>query len=341
MPCRPKPREILAIAPNWLGDAVMFTPVLSELEKFSANLKVSIACRDYVAPIFKNAPCNPRIIKYPRKNLFSRIAAICKSKPDKGWIACLVAPPSLSAAILAAASGAAKRIGYGGGIRGIFLTDSMPHADYRRGHISEAYLGLLRRFSGASAKEIPLPIVRPDADWRDRVASICGDSPYAVIAPGATYGSAKVWPKEKYVGLARKLFENCGLKSVIVGSASERSFAESIAETAGHFALNTVGLLSIEELIAVLRGAKVAVGNDSGPAHIAAALGTPTVAIFGPTSIEWTAPRGKAVKVVSGKAPCAPCFLRKCKFQSSICLENISVEEVANTAMEIKEEKRD
>ncbi|RJR30991.1 MAG: glycosyltransferase family 9 protein [Candidatus Latescibacterota bacterium] len=270
----------------------MATPLVRAVEERFPEARVAVACRRYAAAIFENGGARRRLVVYGGDGVWARAAAVRRSRPPGGFDACLVAPPSFAAAVVAVASGAGRRIGYGGEARSALLTDALPRRDYRRGHLSRAYLALLERLSGETIAEIPLPAVAPPDGWRAAASRLCGDRSYCVLAPGATYGSAKMWPRLRYAELARRLAGAEGLASFVVGGAAERAEAERLASEAGAGARSLAGTLSLGELLAVLRGAAVVAGNDSGPVHAAAALGAPTVAVFGPTSVEWTAPRG-------------------------------------------------
>lgn len=122
---------------------------------------------------------------------------------------------------------------------------------------------------------------------------------------------------------------------MIIGRSEEREGAAALAERIGAGARNLAGMLSLEKLIAVIRGARITIGNDSGPVHVSAALGVPTVAVFGPTSVEWTAPRGPSVRIVRETISCAPCFKRECPFGSPRCLAQIGVDRVLEAALSL------
>ena len=124
-----------------------------------------------------------------------------------------------------------------------------------------------------------------------------------------------------------------------VGTAPESEALARIIRSAGENGINLAGKCSVRELIAVLRGARIVVGNDSGPVHLSAAMGRPTVAVFGSTSPEWTAPRGAAVRVLKTNAECAPCFKRECPDGDPRCLTGLEADQVYETAVRLIEEE--
>ena len=323
--------RIVVLAPNWLGDAVMATPFLIAMRGQRPDARIVLVCRDYVAEVFKRNPAVDSIVEYRGRSLRARIAAM-RGASAGGFDACFVLPPSFSAALVSFASRSRRRIGYAGQLRRILLTDALGEAGYRTGHLSTAYLRLLERYTGVAEPRVPLPEVIPPESWRATALESAGGDGYFVLAPGATYGSAKVWPHERYAALARRIQDRTGMTAVIIGTSGEREGAAALAGRIGARARNLAGTISLEGLIAVLRCARVTIGNDSGPVHVSAALGTPTVALFGPTSVEWTAPRGPAVRIVREALSCAPCFKRECPFGPPRCLAQIEADRVYETA---------
>jgi heptosyltransferase-2 len=332
--CMPGREEIIVLAPSWLGDAVMATPFLLALRARLPAAGIVLVCRDYVSEVFKRSPAIDSIIEYRGRSLRARIAA-ARGASANGFDACFILPPSFSAALVACSSRSRLRIGYAGQGRRILLTDALDEAGYRIGHLTAAYLRLLERFTGETEPRLPLPVVIPPASRRETVHELAGGDGYFVLAPGATYGSAKVWPHERYAALARMLLDRMGGMAVIIGGNEEREGAAVLADTIGTGARNLAGTLSLEGLFGVLRGARITIGNDSGPVHVSAALGVPTVAVFGPTSVDWTAPRGSAVRIVREDIGCAPCFKRECPFGSPRCLVQIGVDRVFETALSL------
>ncbi|MBI3417336.1 MAG: glycosyltransferase family 9 protein [Verrucomicrobia bacterium] len=151
------------------------------------------------------------------------------------------------------------------------------------------------------------------------------------LNPSAEYGPAKRWPVEKYVAAAREIskrVKNCVW--LIFGGASDAPLAEEIARSLGACAVNLAGKTSLRELMALLKRCEVLLTNDTGPMHVAAALGTPVVALFGSTSASLTGPglpQDPRNTILSAGAPCSPCFLRKCPIDFR-CMAGVQVEQV-------------
>jgi heptosyltransferase-2 len=131
-----------------------------------------------------------------------------------------------------------------------------------------------------------------------------------------------------------------GSAVVAVGVEGERDVLDIIGGGMEKRFINIAGRCTVEELVAVLRGARLVIGNDSGPVHISAASGVPTVTVFGSTSPKWTAPRGKSSVVIAGSAECAPCFRRECPEGRAKCLESIEVSDLIEAARRLLKDDR-
>lgn len=335
--CRSERDALLVYAPNWLGDAVMATPFLQVLRELFPAPFIHLFCRTYVSEVFRRSSAVDYIIEYESAlGLGARVRALRVERPPRGWGIGFVLPPSFSSALAAFLSGAPRRIGYAGEMRRLLLTDALTVPRVRAEHLSWMYARLAERVAGSTITDMPLPVVVPPYQWMDMVEGMRLGNPYIVIAPGAAYGTAKEWPLERYASLAGLLAAHTGLRIVAVGAAPEAAPLARMAESAP--VLSLAGELASSELLAVLRGAALVIGNDSGPVHIAAAMGRPTVAIFGSTSPAWTAPRGIAVRIVSSEVECAPCFRRVCPDGEPRCLLGIDVDDLLRTSCDLLEE---
>ena len=162
--------------------------------------------------------------------------------------------------------------------------------------------------------------------------------PWFGLNPGAEYGPAKRWPAERFVAAALALREKTHCRWVVFGGSGDLPLAESIAagiaRGAGEPALNLAGQTSLRQLAAALKICGLVLTNDTGPMHLAAAVGAPVTAIFGSTSPELTGPVFSArSQVVRWNAPCAPCFRRECPIDLR-CLQRIETEQVIEAAMQ-------
>lgn len=323
----------LSILPNWLGDLVMATPAL---RRFGAGVR-------HVAV---GAPAMCALVD--DLGLADRTVAIDRRGPEGRWFragrlarrlrahdpqCALVLGPSLRAAVWGALSGAPERRGVGGEGREVFLTDvTRVRGGTRSQHLTRTWWE-----AAGGQGPVPKPRWEPgeagEAGWARLAASFDAlGSGYAVFAPGATYGPTKRWPEAYFATVARAIAARHGWVPVFVGSAAAREVAaaERLAARCGGVAL--AGRTDLPTLVAVLARARLFVGNDSGPMHVAAAVGAPTVGIFGSTSPAWTAPRGdRALAVGPAPVDCSPCFRADCPFDLE-CLRELEPAPVLDAA---------
>jgi ADP-heptose:LPS heptosyltransferase len=141
-----------------------------------------------------------------------------------------------------------------------------------------------------------------------------------------TSWETKNWILEGYLELVGRVQSDCRLTVVLVGDRSQKALADQFPPHADHPGLiNLVGQTTLIELLAVMKAAAVGIGPDSGPGHLAAAVGTPFVSLFGPTSPQRTAPYGNEGLVVKSAIDCAPCYKRRCLVRNHECMRAITV----------------
>jgi len=323
-------RPTLAILPNWLGDVVMCVPALRALRAESELVGVGSAA---MLGLLEDLGELDQSVVFERRGADAGLAGLIRAgrrlrrlRPARA----VAFPPSLRAAVLAWLSGASQRTGFGGEGRELFLNDRRGRASRDR-HLSEQWVELVGDSSPSKTPLSPGELAR--SRWRElREALPEEPKDFFVVAPGATYGPTKRWPEGHFVELARRWGGETNWAPVFIGSADaeERSLVSRVAMAAG--GIDLAGQTDLSLLTAVLADAKLFVGNDSGPMHLAAALGTPTVGIFGSTSPAWTAPRGPRVRV-AGPHPveCTPCFQPSCPIGIP-CLVELGVDEVLAAA---------
>ncbi len=240
----------------------------------------------------------------------------------------LILPNSFQSALAIRLAGVPRRIGYATDGRSWLLTTALPRS--KGVHQAQAYVGLLSPLSiVAPACALDYP-VRPQAEaeagrlW-EKVG--LGQRPTAGIHLGAAFGPSKLWWPERYAQLADRLRSRHGVDVVFLGSPGERRLWQNVAERLDHPAPSLVGQDRLEILPALLRRCRVLVSGDTGAMHLAAAVGVPVVALFGPTDPRLTHPLGEGHTVIWKQVPCAPCFLPRCPIDHP-CMGQISVEEV-------------
>jgi heptosyltransferase-2 len=240
------------------------------------------------------------------------------------------------------------RLGYARDGRSALLTDAIevpPRAAY--GHQAYYYLQLLFR-AGLIDKPEParplgeagLGLESNERAWAANHLRLLGlDGPRFLVGlnPGAFYGGAKRWLPDRFAALADRLIGALHADVLIFGSPAERPLAEEIARSMKHMPTILAGETTLRQFMALLAQCRLVVTNDSGPMHLAAALGLPLVAIFGSSDERATGPMSTRARVVKHAVPCSPCLLRECPIDFR-CMTGVTVEDVYRAALELVKE---
>jgi heptosyltransferase-2 len=319
--------------PNWLGDALLARRALDAISARCGQEQLIISGRsphiallgaDYVTARWQNTDHGPR-------SAWELGRAWRRDGVERVWLF----PTSLSSRLAGLVSGAGERIGFGPrpGARpeleaGLFLTRHVSRGALGSRHLEDEYLDLAGGIADTPARRNLTLSPGTEEAARERLAGL-SSGPYAVLSPGARYGPAKRWGVARFAEAARRLSESGNLPTVVVGEESDAPLCRRLAEVLGPGTVDLAGKTNLAELAGVLAGATGVIANDSGTAHLAAALGRPTVVIFGSTEPAWTAPRGKRVAVVREKIRCSPCFRRSCRLDDAYsCLRLVEPETV-------------
>ncbi len=337
-----QPRRVLVRAVNWLGDAVMTVPALKELRRLLPEARIDLVARAPVDALFAHAPYVDRVVRV-RRGARALVALARGELRRERYDLALVLPNSFSSALLPFLAGVPLRAGYGG--RGRALLLNRRARDRSAGlHQARRYLDLLTltRLSAldyrdpayvpAAGLDLSLDLAAIAADVLARL-SIAGRRPLVAMHAGAAFGPAKRWPPARFGALADALVRERGASVVLVGGPGEEALAAEVAKACRTPLTLAVGRTTVVELVALLAAADLVVANDSGPMHLAGALGRPLVAIFGSTDPVATGPVGPASVVVREPVPCSPCFARDCPLGHLACLEGIAVDRVLSAAL--------
>jgi heptosyltransferase-2 len=316
--------KIMIRATNWVGDAIMALPALRAVRQRHPDAKISIVARPYVADIYRDQQVSDELIPYDpngeHRGLSGREKLIADLRTRKFDIALLL-QNAFDAAWLAWRAQIPQRIGYARDARSLLLTQAIPvpKPGDIPAHEKFYYLELLRRAGWldqlTDEPRITLPV--PDAA-RQRAAQTLlenGARPHArriAVAAGASYGSAKCWPPDRFAKALNALLAHADAEVILFGTPSELPVSTAIAAELQRAPINLTGKTSIADLPSLLSHCHLFLGNDSGAMHVAAAVGLPVVAVFGPTDPHGTAPVTPRLTIVQQKPYCSPCFLRRC-----------------------------
>jgi heptosyltransferase II len=332
--------NILVRATNWVGDAIIALPALHAVRKRFPDAQIAILALPYVADIYRGQGVAGELIVYDRSAQHKGIGGrekLAAAIKDKKFDTALLLQNAFDAAWIAWRAGIPERIGYNRDARGFLLTKkiTVPAAGEIPAHEKYYYLELVRRAGWIEElpeiPEISLQLTHEQARRAEEKLQAFGSTPRAVriaVAAGASYGSAKCWPPERFAAAINRLVRERSAEVLLFGTPGERSVSAAIQNGLEHRALDLTGKTDIAELPAMLSRCTVFLGNDSGAMHVAAAVGLPVVAVFGPTDPDGTSPVTPRCTIVQEKPYCSPCFLRRCPIDHR-CMTAVAPERVS------------
>jgi heptosyltransferase-2 len=348
---------------NWLGDAVMSTPALLRLRERFPHAHITLLTPEKLRDLWLHHPALDEVITFQAGE---GLLSVSRKLRAGNFDLALVLPNSPRSALEVWLANIPRRIGAARAWRNCFLTQLVaPHPGavrMRKRSVAEINQLIARAASHpassiqypASAHHLyqylhlvaalganPEPIEPRLVVTDDEVAAAAKKFGLENIAangrlllalnPGAEYGPAKRWPVERFIAAAREIQQRTDCTWLILGGQADVALAEPIASAIR----NLSGQTSLRELMALLKSCRVLLSNDTGPMHVAAALGTPVVVPFGSTSPELTGPGlpgDPRHRLLKSAAPCAPCFLRECPIDFR-CMNGISVERVVEAVV--------
>ena len=337
---------ILIIAPNWIGDAVMTQPLLASLKEQYPAANIDVLASTWVAPIYRACSEVHEVIeaKLEHKQLqWGLRKQLAKELATKKYQACFVLPNSLKSALIPWLANIPFRVGYRGELRFGLINLALDNpSKVNRPPMVEHYLALSQllneeQFASTTNNLAPKLNVSTTANQSVQAKLISANidpTKLYVMCPGAEYGPTKRWPTRHFAQLAQKLIASDSHSQIILlGSKGDHTLAQEIQsqvkqDTHIH---NWCGDTSLDEAIALIGTGKAVISNDSGLMHIAAALKTPQVAIFGSSDPAHTPPISDKAKVIWLNLPCSPCHQRECPLGHLKCLNDILPEQVFAT----------
>jgi len=321
--------------PNWLGDALLALPTMSALRAHFPRAHLAVAAVPVVAALFREeTDVRPDAIIEIAGRSRDDVAALRAGHYELG----VLFPNSFRSAWMLRQAGVPARWGYGTSARGWLLTKRSARTRTRGvQHQADYYRALVRGLGVPCGDELPRVAVSVRSVGRAvDLLMQTGVDPDAIVigfAPGAAYGQAKQWPPDRVAAVAARLVREHGATCVLVGAAHDGRAARAIeswlrvnAPDAAGRVIDLIGRTSLAALAGVVARCDVFVSNDSGAMHLAAALGRPVVAIFGPTDERATRPLG-AHDLISEAVFCRPCLLRDCPIDHR-CMKRITVDRI-------------
>lgn len=322
-----KTSKILVVKPSSLGDVVHSLPFLSALNRRFRDAEIHWAVARGLEGLLEGHPMLTKLWvmdkdrwKKPSRTLSTlrEMLSLARGLRAERFGLAVDLQGLLRSGLITAASGAAVRVGFAEAREGSRLFYTHRVRGGREVHAVDRYLRVAG-YLGCDTGLVDFPVL---ADPYPVPVE-----EYAVLAAGARWETKK-WPAEKFGELAARL----PVQSVVAGGLADSSLAETIVSLSGGRAVSLAGKTTLRELAGVIKGARFMVSNDTGPMHIAAALGVPVFALFGPTSPARTGPYGHMHRIIGTDLPCAPCYKRYCKEPK--CMEGITVEKVLSAINE-------
>ena len=319
----------------------MALPMINEAREAYPDSEITVLTPDHLFELFTGNPGIDRVLTIPTEYVHG-LLSVFKIKDlltpedfDLGYIL----PPSFGAASSFKLAGIKERIGYIADGRRMLLTKPLPlPVPLNSEHRSKVYFDLLRRGAGVSIDYVKPKMFLDQADADAAVAMLDGfgvgpEDPYAVVAFRAVAESRR-WGEENYTALAIRMIDELGFRVILVGSKSDRDAGDAIVEGAEReeSVINLAGKTSLRELAGICSHARVFVGNDSGPAHLAAAVGAPIVVLSGADDPNETSPMSNQKRLIyHDHLDCISCVKNKCPLKGDavmLCMALITVDDV-------------
>ncbi|WP_300456962.1 lipopolysaccharide heptosyltransferase II [Desulfobacula sp.] len=332
------PATIMIRAANWVGDAIMTTPVIRAVRKNFPRAQISVLAKPWVIPVYAHNPNVDRILVYDAHHRHKK--GVGTLRLARELRACrfdlaILMQNAFEAGLLSFLAGITERVGFNTDGRGILLNKGIKlNPALKKGHLIDYYIGILKGVSLADdGRELDLFLSDADrafaAHFLER-EQFDLSKPVMGINPGATGGTAKRWFPERYARVCKQLAEKFKVKLLIFGGPADTALGEYIAGRSNGACINIAGKTSLGQAFALIETCSLFITNDSGLMHAAAALNVNQVAVIGSTDYVATSPSNENSVMVRVPVPCSPCLKDVCPTAHQ-CMDKISVDMVMET----------
>jgi heptosyltransferase-2 len=318
--------RIVVRAPNWIGDVVLSLAAVRDLRRNFPAARLEVLARPAVAELYRAVAEVDAVRSSARP---ADDAGAVRGAFDIG----VLLPNSFASALALRRAAIPERWGYATDGRGLLLTRAGRVPRGVRGRSQVYYYRAMLASVGLRVTATPDASLRCAPEWAKQADALLGEGRWIGLNPGAAYGTAKRWLPERYAAVGDLLARHTGARVAVLGGAAERAVGERIVSGMRAPAKNLCGETTLGAMAGVLSRLSTLVTNDSGPMHVAAALGVPVVAIFGPTDERETGPVGEGHRIVREPVYCSPCGLRECPIDHR-CMTRVGVDRVAAEAAE-------
>jgi len=363
----PAIEKILIRGVNWLGDAVMSVPALQRLRQAKPRARITLLAPEKLAGLWEGQSFLDDLLLFSPKDSLWKTARRLR---ERQFSTAVAFPNSLRSALELWLARIPQRAGYARPGRTLFLTNPVPPREGSRpmrqrsvgeirqllvrspgpppppppsAHHIHDYLGLVSVL-GASPEPLPPRLVISQQESEETAARLGlpaahAGRPFLGLNPGAEYGPAKRWPVPSFIAAGVAIHRVTGCRWIVFGGPADLEIAGAVCaglgrQLPGQPAINLAGQTTLRELAAAFTSCQLLLTNDTGPMHLAAAVGTPVVVPFGSTSPEMTGPVWSAAAQIvrAPGVPCSPCFRRECPIDFR-CMNGIAPEAVVAAAL--------
>ena len=325
--------RILVVAPSWIGDTLLAQPLLRRLHEKLDSVSIDALAPAWCGPLLARMPEIDGVIESPFAHGEFKLRArwkLGRALAHRKYDQAIVLPNSFKSALIPFFADIPLRAGYVGESRYGLLNLVHKLDAARLPLMSERYAQLAQVPGAKLTRPLPAVTLKVDPINKARATSRLNLDPsrrVAVFCPGAEYGPAKRWPARHFAALAQALAAR-GYAIWLIGSDKDAGLGEEIRAQSGGACDNLCGKTDLAAAIDLMSCAELVVSNDSGLMHIAAATGTPQVALFGSSSPEHTPPGSALARVLWLKIECSPCYQRVCPLEHFNCMKGLSAERV-------------
>lgn len=335
-------QKLVVVMPTWLGDCVMATPTLRALRELYPQASITALTGAAVQPILAPSPWIDAFITTTKRD---RPLKLARRLAAERFDMAVLLPNSFRAAAVTATARIPRRVGYQRDGRGVLLTDRLVPMRSSHGYVpvpTRDYYLALARYLGAVDPDPTMELFTRSEDdaAADQLLARAGyaaddQRQLVLLNPGANYGDAKMWMPDRFASLADLLADRLGAVVAVSGAPKERAILDRVIESAKSPIIDLPALgLNLTLLKSVVHRASLMVTNDTGPRHIAAALGTPVITVFGPTDPAWTVIGFDGERIARVDVDCGPCQLKRCPLDHK-CMKLVTPEMVAQYAADL------
>ncbi|MDD9301049.1 MAG: lipopolysaccharide heptosyltransferase II [Desulfobacter sp.] len=333
----PGPRVMIRAA-NWVGDAIMTTPVIRAVRKNYPTSHITVLAKPWVVPVYQNSPYVDEVMVYEnsgRHKMGMGTLRLARDIRQRQFDLAILMQNAFEAALIAFLGRVPERLGYNTDARSLLLNRCIKmDPELKKGHLIDYYIAILTLAGLRSdGRHLDLYLDPRDLAWAKNWLAEAGlgakGKKVLGINPGATGGTAKRWFPERYAQLAIRLSKGFDTKVILFGGPADHELGEKIVTMSKGACINMAGKTSLSSAFALIKFLDLFVTNDSGLMHAAAALDVNQVAVIGSTDYIATAPSNKNSIMVREPVSCSPCLKDECPIDHR-CMDRVSVDMVAH-----------